>query len=66
MALFSRLASDCKAESMQIRDRIYINGRWVPPQSTRTIDVINAATEAVLGRYGLEEFLEVKTMQPAQ
>jgi len=35
---------------MQIRDKIYINGKWVPSQSTRTIDVINAATEEVMGK----------------
>jgi betaine-aldehyde dehydrogenase len=35
---------------MQIHDKIYINGKWVPSQSTHTIDVINAATEAVMGR----------------
>lgn len=35
---------------MQIRDKIYINGKWVPSQSTRAIDVINAATEEVMGK----------------
>ena len=35
---------------MQIRDKLYINGRWVPSQSSGTIDVINAATEAVMGK----------------
>ena len=35
---------------MQIHDKIYINGKWVPSQSTRSIDVINAATEAVMGK----------------
>lgn len=35
---------------MQVRDKLYINGRWVPSQSTRRIDVTNAATEAVMGQ----------------
>jgi len=35
---------------MQIHDKIYINGKWVPSHSTHTIDVINAATEAVMGK----------------
>jgi acyl-CoA reductase-like NAD-dependent aldehyde dehydrogenase len=32
------------------RDRLYIDGQWVPPMGTRTIDVINASTEEVMGR----------------
>ena len=33
-----------------IRDKIYINGEWVPSTGTATIDVINPATEEVMGR----------------
>jgi acyl-CoA reductase-like NAD-dependent aldehyde dehydrogenase len=33
-----------------IRDKIYINGEWVPSSGTGTIDVINPATEEVMGR----------------
>ena len=32
------------------RDRLYIDGQWVVPGGTATIDVVNAATEEVLGR----------------
>ncbi|MDQ6615429.1 MAG: aldehyde dehydrogenase family protein [Actinomycetota bacterium] len=32
------------------RDRLYIDGQWVPPSGTGTIDVINATTEEVMGR----------------
>jgi aldehyde dehydrogenase (NAD+) len=35
---------------MQIRDRIYIDGAWVPSTGTGTIDVTNSATEEVIGR----------------
>ena len=33
-----------------IHDKIYINGEWVPSTGTGTIDVINPATEEVMGR----------------
>ena len=33
-----------------IRDKIYINGEWVPSAGTGTINVINPATEEVMGR----------------
>lgn len=35
---------------MIVRDRIYINGKWVPSAGTGMIDVINPATEEVMGR----------------
>ncbi len=35
---------------MQDRDRLYIDGAWVPSTGKGTIDVINATTEAVMGR----------------
>ena len=34
---------------MQNRDRIYINGAWQPSSGVGAIDVINAATEEVIG-----------------
>jgi len=33
-----------------IRDKLYINGEWVPSVGKGTIDVINPATEEVMGR----------------
>ena len=35
---------------MQNRDQLYIDGRWTAASSSKTIDVINASTEAVMGR----------------
>jgi acyl-CoA reductase-like NAD-dependent aldehyde dehydrogenase len=35
---------------MYNHDNFYINGRWAAPSSTKTIDVINASTEEVMGR----------------
>jgi len=32
------------------RDRLYIDGQWVPAAGTGTIDVINASTEETMGR----------------
>ena len=34
---------------MQERSQLYIDGQWVTPDGTDTIDVINAATEQVMG-----------------
>jgi len=34
---------------MQERDKIYIDGSWVPSAGKGTIDVVNAATEEVMG-----------------
>ena len=34
---------------MQVRDKIFIDGSWVPSTGTGTIDVINASTEEVMG-----------------
>ena len=52
---------------MQNRKQLYINGQWVAPKGSKSIDVINASTEEVmgreLGRFGLEEFLEYKSLQ---
>ena len=35
---------------MENRDKLYIDGAWVPSTGTGTIDVINASTEEVMGR----------------
>jgi len=35
---------------MQDRTKLYINGSWVPSSGTGTIDVVNAATEEVIGQ----------------
>ncbi|MGH9031566.1 MAG: aldehyde dehydrogenase family protein [Acidimicrobiia bacterium] len=35
---------------MQERDKLYIDGAWVPSTGTDTHDVVNAATEEVIGR----------------
>ncbi|WP_151447136.1 aldehyde dehydrogenase family protein [Lacisediminimonas profundi] len=35
---------------MQNRDKLYINGKWITPSGRNTIDVINSATEEVMGR----------------
>ncbi len=35
---------------MQVRDKFYINGLWAAPKGNKTIAVINASTEEVMGR----------------
>jgi acyl-CoA reductase-like NAD-dependent aldehyde dehydrogenase len=35
---------------IQVRDKLYIDGAWVPSSGSETIDVINSATEEVMGR----------------
>ena len=35
---------------MDVRDKLYINGAWVPPIGTGTLDVVDSATEEVIGR----------------
>ncbi len=34
---------------MEVRDKLYIGGSWVPSTGSGTIDVVNSATEAVMG-----------------
>jgi acyl-CoA reductase-like NAD-dependent aldehyde dehydrogenase len=36
--------------TIQMRDRLYIGGEWVEPAGSGTIDVLNPATEEVIGR----------------
>ena len=35
---------------MHTRDKLYINGKWVQPMGTGSIDVINPATEEIIGK----------------
>src|SRR4051812_2292414 len=35
---------------VQVRDKLYIDGAWVASTDSHTIDVINSATEEVMGR----------------
>jgi betaine-aldehyde dehydrogenase len=35
---------------MQVHDKLYINGQWTTPKGSKSIDVINASTEEVMGR----------------
>jgi acyl-CoA reductase-like NAD-dependent aldehyde dehydrogenase len=35
---------------MQVRDKFYINGLWTAPKANKTIAVINASTEELMGR----------------
>ena len=34
---------------MEVRDKLYIGGSWVPSTGTGTLDVVNSATEEVIG-----------------
>ncbi len=38
------------AAELQVRDKLFIGGEWVDPAGSETIDVVNAATEEVMGR----------------
>src|SRR3954467_13920728 len=38
------------AVDLIVRDKLYIGGEWVEPATDQTIDVINPATEEVIGR----------------
>ena len=38
------------AAEIQVRDKLYIGGEWVDPAGSETIDVVNSATEEVMGR----------------
>jgi aldehyde dehydrogenase (NAD+) len=35
---------------MEVRDKLYIDGRWVPPAGSKMIDVICSSTEEVMAR----------------
>ncbi len=38
------------ATEIQVKDKLYIDGEWVDPAGSETIDVVNASTEEVMGR----------------
>src|SRR5882672_3099919 len=38
------------AEQILVRDKLYIGGEWVEPSGDGTIEVVNPATEEVIGR----------------
>jgi len=38
------------ATDVQTRDRLFVGGAWVEPESSETIDVVNSTTEEVMGR----------------
>jgi aldehyde dehydrogenase (NAD+) len=38
------------AVELQVRDKLFIGGKWVDPAGSETIDVVNASTEEVMGR----------------
>jgi aldehyde dehydrogenase (NAD+) len=38
------------ATDTQVKDKLYIGGKWVEPAGEETIDVVNASTEEVMGR----------------
>ncbi|MGD9893513.1 MAG: aldehyde dehydrogenase family protein, partial [Dehalococcoidia bacterium] len=46
----SNVATPATGSGVQQRDAIYINGAWVPSSGAGSIDVVNAATEQVMGR----------------
>ena len=35
---------------MQVRDKLYIDGQWLPSTGTGTIDVICSSTEEIIGK----------------
>ena len=38
------------ATEIQVRDKLYIDGTWVDPAGSETIEVVNSTTEEVIGR----------------
>jgi aldehyde dehydrogenase (NAD+) len=38
---------------MDVRDKLYIDGAWVPPRASETIEVLDSTTEEVIGRVPL-------------
>src|SRR4051794_38008193 len=38
------------AAEIQVKDKLYIDGEWVDPAGSETIDMVNASTEEVMGR----------------
>lgn len=44
------MSAVASSPNLKNHDTLYINGQWVAPQGTGTIEVINSTTEAVMGR----------------
>src|SRR5436190_23813296 len=38
------------AAEIQVKDKLFIDGEWVEPAGSETLDVTNASTEEVMGR----------------
>jgi aldehyde dehydrogenase (NAD+) len=38
------------AAEIQVKDKLYIDGQWVDPTGSETIEVVNSTTEEVIGR----------------
>ena len=45
---------------MQIRDKLYIDGRWTAASGKKTLDVISASTEEVMGRIPEGDYADVQ------
>ena len=45
---------------MQIRDKLYIDGRWTAASGKKTLDVISASTEQVMGRIPDGDYADVQ------
>src|SRR5262245_19449801 len=37
-------------EQVNVRERLYVDGQWIQPAGTGMLDVIDSATEEVMGR----------------
>jgi betaine-aldehyde dehydrogenase len=46
---------------MENRDKLYIDGRWTAASGRKTIDVISASTEEVMGRIPEGDYADVQT-----
>jgi aldehyde dehydrogenase (NAD+) len=48
-AIEEELAEMATAAEVQVRDRVFIGGKWVEPSGREAIEVVNATTEEVMG-----------------
>ena len=46
----SNFVNNPDTQTMESRDKLYIDGRWTAPSGKKTIDVLSASTEEVMGR----------------
>jgi len=46
----SNFVNNPDTQTMENRDKLYIDGRWTAPSGKNTIDVLSASTEEVMGR----------------